>query len=323
MSPTTRLAPTRRRLGVAVVLDPPVADEVDGLRRAVGDPGLARIAPHVTLVPPVNVRADAVPAALAVVRRAAAAGPDRLTLTLGPPDSFLPDNPVLYLQVGGDVASLRMLRDRVFAPPLERPLSWPWVPHVTLGDGIDPERITLAGAALDRYARVADVDRIVVLEERPGRVWQPIADARLGRPTVVGTGGLAVEITRSTLFDPEARAALGSEPTTGEELATAGEEAGPARAGAGPEAPSAIVLTARREGRPVGVARAWPAADGGHVAVLVAPAVRAQGIGSHLLAHLESAARAAGWDHPVLHATGPAGFYRARSTWSYPNAIEE
>ena len=49
----------RHRLGVAVVIDPPVADEINGLRRAVRDGALDRIAPHVTLVPPVNVPAVA------------------------------------------------------------------------------------------------------------------------------------------------------------------------------------------------------------------------------------------------------------------------
>src|SRR5579859_4867068 len=129
------MASNRRRLGVAVLLDPPVSDEVDGLRRAVGDPSLGRIPPHVTLVPPVNVRRADLLAAVDRLRRAAAATPGEIHLTLGAVTSFLPDNPVLYLAVGGDLGALRGLRDAVFAPPLERSLSWPWVPHVTLADG--------------------------------------------------------------------------------------------------------------------------------------------------------------------------------------------
>ena len=89
----------------------------------------------------------------------------------------------------------------------------------------------------------------------------------------------------------------------------------PTRAGLFP-----IVLSARREAEVVGVAGAWRADDGGHAAVFVAPAVRRQGIGGILLAHLESAVVTAGWACPSLHAHGPAGFYRARS--SYSNATE-
>ena len=71
------------------------------------------------------------------MRRAASSAPRRLTLTLGPVTRFLPDSPVIYLSVGGDLGALHGLRDRVLSGPLERPLSWPFVPHVTLADRAD------------------------------------------------------------------------------------------------------------------------------------------------------------------------------------------
>jgi hypothetical protein len=103
---------------------------------------------------------------------------------------------------------LQRLRDDVFRPPLERPLSWPWVPHVTLGDGIPEARIPPALDAMAGFAVVADIDRIVLLEEGPMRVWLPRADVALGPAVVVGTGGLAVELTPGRIADPE----VGSEP---------------------------------------------------------------------------------------------------------------
>src|SRR5438874_11818875 len=101
----------------------PFAAAVDTLRIAVGDGARHRIPPHLTLVPPVNVRDEHVEDAVDRLRAAASViGP--LRVTLGPPQTFLPDNPVLYLGVsGGDVADLRHLRDLVFQPPLERDLS--------------------------------------------------------------------------------------------------------------------------------------------------------------------------------------------------------
>ena len=169
---------------------------MDGLRRALGDPSIGRVAAHLTLVPPVNVGAGQLPAALAAVRAAAAGQAGPLQLTLGPPATFLPANPVLYLDVGGDLEALRRLRDAVFVPPLRRTLSWPWVPHVTLADTASEARIAAAVVALDRFAVVTSVECVTVLEERRGRVWRPLADAALGPPAVIGRGGLAVEITR-------------------------------------------------------------------------------------------------------------------------------
>jgi 2'-5' RNA ligase len=297
---------------VALVVDPPLAIEVDGLRRALGDPSLERLPPHLTLVPPVNVRTAELPDAMALLRRAAELVDGPLRLTLGPVTSFLPDNPVLYLAVGGDLDGLRQVRDAVFAPPLSRNLSWPWVPHVTVADGIEPERVVAGSQALDRYAVVAEFDRVVLLEEQSERVWRPLGDATFGPSALVGTGGLSLHISQGRMLDPEAASLLG---VTLPDL----------RAGlsSGPQAP--IALTGRREGSVVGVAMAWTDVLGGHMSVVVDSAVRRQGIGSHLLAHAESQARRAGWPYRVLASHGPPEFYRSRSDWckAYEKATEE
>ncbi len=285
-----------------MVLDPPVADEVDGLRRALGDTSLGRIPPHLTLVPPVNVPAASVSGALAVLRRAAAATPP-LRLTLGPVLTFAPASPVLYLAVGGDLEGLRSLRDAVFSPPLARPLTWPWVPHVTVADDAAGERTEAATAALDRYAAVAEVDRVVLLEEVDHR-WAPVADADFGGRAMVATGGLALELTAGRLLDPEGWALVQAEAGGSHPYGRPGWRT--------------MVVTARRERQVVGVARAWIDDAGGHVAVLVAPEARRQGVGGHLLAAVESAVIERGWACPVLQAEGPAGFYRRRSAYSRP-----
>lgn len=300
---------SRRRVGVALLLDGPVAHAVDGLRRAVGDPSIGRVPAHLTLVPPVNVGAGQLAVALAALRTAAAGQAGPLQLTLGPPATFLPVNPVLYLDVGGDLDALRRLRDAVFVPPLRRTLSWPWVPHVTLAESASDARIAAAVTALDRFAVVTGVECVTMLEERRGRVWCPLADAALGPPAVIGRGGLAVEMARGRRPDPEVYHLF--------EAAGAGPGPGSMWPGGLSERPP-IVLSARREGEVVGAGLAWRSDSGGQVAVIVAPTARRQGIGGIVLAQLEAAVRAAEWECPVLHAHGPAGFYRARSRWSVP-----
>jgi 2'-5' RNA ligase len=270
---------------------------------------LSRIPPHITLVPPVNVRADQLAAAVARVRAAAASRPGPLQLLLGPPATFLPDNPVLYLEVGGDLEGLRTLRDAAFAAPLQRPLSWPWVPHVTLADRAEEDRIVAAVAALNRFALAMAIDRLVLLEETGGRVWVPLADAILGPEVVVGRGGLALQVTRGRMLDPEVWQMIDEAGARGAELDD-GTVCQPGRDF------FPIVLTVRRETQVVGVAVAWRADDGGHAAVLVTPDARRQGIGGTALAHLESAVLSAGWAGGALHAHGPAEFYRARSGYS-------
>jgi 2'-5' RNA ligase len=295
----------RLRLGVALLLRPPVADEVDGLRRALGDGALARIPPHLTLVPPVNVRETELGAALAVLRQAAAGAPAAgLTLTLGPVRSFSPASPVLYLDVGGDLDGLQALRDRIFVKPLSRPLTFAFVPHVTLADEASPAQLEAVPAVLSGYARVVTVDRVHLLREAVGRRWEAIADVAFGRPATVGRGGLELELTVSESIDPEALAAL-----------RAGGVIPPRPGG------KALVVTARRHGPVAGTGMAWIGPDGGRIEVFVVAGDRGQGIGGHVLAALESAVRKQGWECPALISRcGPARFYGSRS--AYSKAIE-
>jgi 2'-5' RNA ligase len=172
----------KRRFGVALLVPTPVDHEVDGLRRALGDPALDRIPAHLTLVPPVNVRDDRVDDALTVLREASAVV-EPFELELGPVTSFLPVNPVVYLDVGGDLEALHALRNAVFTDPLSRELTWPFVPHVTIADDAPDDRIEAAVVALSTYRVRVTFELVHLLEEQPGRIWEPIAEEPLGMYT--------------------------------------------------------------------------------------------------------------------------------------------
>jgi 2'-5' RNA ligase len=250
----------RRRFGVALLIPDQVGREIDGLRRACEDGSLGRIPPHVTLVPPVNVRDDALDDALAVLRSAAASVGGPLELTLGPAATFHPATPVLYLEVGGETDRLQQLRDAVFVAPLARRLTWPFVPHVTLAEDQSPARLDAGVAALAGYLAAVRIERVHLLEEHKdperGRVWEPVADAPFAPPVVVGRGGLPLDLVSSTTADP---------------------------------ATNPVFVTARRDGAVVGTVHA--AIDGGTarlVGLHVAAEEEGTGVATQLLAVLEA-----------------------------------
>lgn len=301
----------RHRLGVALLLDPPEGSEVDGLRKALGDPSLGAIGPHITLVPPVNVRHEVLKEAERALREAARALDGPLELSLGPVATFAPVSPVVYLAVGGpDAAALDRLHEAVLSGPLARVARFEWVPHVTLSSEATPEVAQAALCALNCYRATARIERVVLMEEL-ARHWQPLADAMLGKPVVVGRGGLELEMTEGRVFGPEARGlasalegdrALGEWPTV-----------------ALPAAASRVVLTARRDGQVVGMAAAWSLPNPGsslHAGVLVAPEARHQGVGRSLLAALEASARGRGWVTTAkAYGHGPTGFFAKVGSW--------
>src|SRR5436853_5539557 len=186
----------RKRFGVALLVPAPQSHEVDGLRRALGDPVLGRVPAHLTLVPPVNVAERDIGDALQLLS-AAGAATRPFSLRLGPPATFWPDAPVVYLPAGGDVAALGELRGVVFRAPLARPLTWPFVPHVTLADEAAPGRIEAAVAALGSYRIEVRFERVHLLQEGQGRVWTVAADVAFRKPAVVGRGSLPLELTVS------------------------------------------------------------------------------------------------------------------------------
>jgi 2'-5' RNA ligase len=248
---------------VALLLPSPLADEVDGLRRALGDRQLGRVAPHITLVPPVNVRTDDLDEVLELVR-AAAASADSLTVEIGPLQTFAPVSPVLYLAVR-PIEPLAALRQVVRGGPLAREDVHPFVPHVTVDIDAPAERIDAALAALGSYAATVELTAVTLLREDghgEARRWNPVTDALLGPPAVIGRGGMEIEITASTIVDPVALAAVA------------------------PDAPPRhdLVLTARRDGRPVGVlTAARHGADLVVTGLTVAPEHRRLGVARALL----------------------------------------
>lgn len=257
------------------------------LRRAL-DAGAAahHIAPHLTLVPPVNVREERLEEVEATIRTAAAVtGP--ITATLGPPTTFLPDSPVLHLAVGpaAAVAAVERLRARVFVEPLARSLTWPFVPHVTLVEGGDPQRLAAAAEALAGHVAEVTFDSVSLLREQRDedgvRIWRPLLEARLGGTRTVARGGLALEL--------EVGERLARDAASWSQLAWDAHDRALSGEAWAPEEP--VTVTARRDGGVVGVATGRCRDGEAHLErLIVDAAARGEGIGGHLLAAFTSEA---------------------------------
>jgi 2'-5' RNA ligase len=214
-------------VAVALLLPEPWATEVDGIRRALGDGALTDVAPHITLVHPVNIRDEELPAAEALLRTVGGTV-DPFTVRIGPVATFEPVTPTAYLAVGGEVEVVHRLYGELKEPPFVRPQVHEYVPHVTVSNDCPPERMAAAMAALADYEVDVTLTTVTLLEHRtPGpHLWNPIADVVLGSLAVVGRGGYEIELCTSTL----AAHPRGAEP---------------------------FLVTARHDGEVIGSVRGW------------------------------------------------------------------
>lgn len=302
----------RIRLGVALLVPAQAAAEIDVVRRALGaGDAVHRMAPHLTLVPPVNVAAERLGEAEDVVRRAAAAAAPIAT-TLGPPTTFLPTTPVLYLAAGPDSAltAVERLRAAVFVAPLARHLTRPFVPHVTLVDGGDDRRIAAAVEALADHVVEVTFEGVALLREQRDdaglRVWRPLLEARFGGPSVVARGGLALEL--------EVGGRLAADASAWFDAAWDAHDRDQSGPGWAPDEP--VAIAARRHGEVVGAVAGLVRDGDAHLERLVVDrAVRGEGIGGHLLAAFTAEVGERGASRLVLRTANGGGaerFYRDR-----------
>lgn len=192
----------RHYIGVALLLPPRLAHDVDAFRRGLGAP-TDRVPPHVTLLNGQHVDDQQLDNAIAHVR-AVAANAAPLHLVVGPAQTFEPVTPVVYLGVSGpDAAAIEELRDALEAGVLQLPPpEYPFVPHVTLSMNATPEQITGAMASIGRYREVVSIEAITILElDDSDDTWRPIADAPFGATTVTRTIG-AEQVTIAVTAHP-------------------------------------------------------------------------------------------------------------------------
>jgi 2'-5' RNA ligase len=184
-----------------------VAGEIDGLRRAVGARSLARIGPHLTLIPPLNVREESLGAVLALLRRCASFGP--FEVKLGPARTFAPRNPVVYLEVGGEVEGIVALERALNVEPLTAPPGRPrrpYVPHVTIASGMVRAAVAPVVEAFSHFEVEASLELLVLYEQRNderSHPWLPLADAYLGSATTSGRGGRQLDFVEARRIVPE------------------------------------------------------------------------------------------------------------------------
>jgi 2'-5' RNA ligase len=299
----------RQRLLVAALLRGRQAHEVDALRRVLGSSELDRIAPHITLIAPINVP-DQLVAGFGASIEAGVAASAPISLELDGVATFSPDHHVIYLQVAGALDELSALRERCSAN-VQQVDARPFVPHVTLKSHANRDLVGQAMTLMGRFALSLSLDRITLLrrdESSTLRAWEPYDEIVLGSLLIIGRGGRELALSRATMLsaqDHDFISANAEEPDAVEPDGAGTGIGGSIVEDTGREM---VVVRARIDGQRVGVVVAQLH---GEFCVLehivVDTARRREGIGRQMMSYLERGAEELGI-HELIVETGENAF---------------
>ena len=157
-------------IGIVVPVPEPWAQLLVDWRSKVGDAQASVVPPHVTLLPPTEVPVGRRPAIAAHLAAVAREHPP-FDMHLSGTGTFQPVSDVVFVTVARGIGSCELLATDVRTGPLERTLSFPYHPHVTVAHDVPADMLELAYSGLSDLSAEFRVDAFTEFEQTPSGAW--------------------------------------------------------------------------------------------------------------------------------------------------------
>jgi 2'-5' RNA ligase len=157
-------------LGIVVPVPEPWAQLLVDWRSKVGDPQASVVPPHVTLLPPTEVPLSRRPAIAAHLAAVARSHPP-FDMHLSGTGTFQPVSDVVFVTVARGIGNCELLANDVRTGPLDRTLSFPYHPHVTVAHDVPVDMLELAYSGLSDLSAEFRVDSFTEFEQSEGGAW--------------------------------------------------------------------------------------------------------------------------------------------------------
>ena len=167
-------------LGVSIAIPPPHDGPLSRWRDDAGDPQARLVPPHVTLLPPTVVEREQVPMIEAHLGSAAAAV-EPFSMHLSGTGTFRPVSQVVFVQVAAGLAECEVLEARIRSGPLARTLDFPYHPHVTVAQDVEPAALDQVYEGLSDFVARFPVRSFTLFERGTDGSWLPRQAFELGR----------------------------------------------------------------------------------------------------------------------------------------------
>jgi 2'-5' RNA ligase len=160
-------------IGVVVAVPSPYREEIDAAREQY-EPAASDLPAHVTILAPIDVDAEAMPAVEAhLAQVASTTQPFRLTLR--GTGTFRPVSPVVFVAVADGISACEQLERRVRSGDMAVETRFPYHPHVTLAHDVPEQVLDRAFADLAGFEATMDVASVGLYEFADGQ-WHLVRE---------------------------------------------------------------------------------------------------------------------------------------------------
>ncbi len=164
-------------LGVAIEIPSPWSEHLRQARVGYGDPEAEGVPPHITLLPPTTVD-DAVTDEVVEHLTDVATRSGPFTVLLRGSGTFRPVSPVVFVVVAQGISECEQLERLVRSGPLERPVGFPYHPHVTIAHDVPEAELDRAFGDFADFSAEFVVQSFRLYRHADGR-WVPDRDLAL------------------------------------------------------------------------------------------------------------------------------------------------
>ncbi|GAB3578145.1 2'-5' RNA ligase family protein [Calidifontibacter terrae] len=162
-----------RTIGVSIPIPEPYGSSLTAARHAAGDPLADAVPPHVTLLPPTRVERMSLDAFVTDLEKVAAQHPP-FRMMLNGTGTFLPVSPVVFIAVAQGIGQCEALQSDVRGRTVERPLDFPYHPHVTIAHHVPEDNLEEAFDEMSDFRATFEVTAFDLYLQDDDGVWESV-----------------------------------------------------------------------------------------------------------------------------------------------------
>lgn len=160
-------------IGLSIPIPAPFDGPLREWRRRAGDPLAEVVDPHITLVPPTEISAGALPQVVDELRERCAVLP-AFSLRLRGTGTFRPVSDVVFVAVAEGISSCEVLADRLMVDELRAPRTFPYHPHVTVAHDVPGEALDEVFVGLEDFRADLHIGEVWAHRQEADGEWRPL-----------------------------------------------------------------------------------------------------------------------------------------------------